>query len=74
MISILAGYLNIYVLTFVRVKPMNPACTPSTAVSNTLINYATEASPKKDAQVLYITLPDAAVHSLQGGRVNPSQS
>ena len=39
---------------------------PSTATSDVLNHYTIEASPKKDAQMAYITAPDAAVHSDRG--------
>ena len=42
----------------------NAVCTYSK--SDVLNHYTTKASPKKDAQVVYITLPDAAVHSIYG--------
>ena len=41
--------------TSVGVKPTNAACAPSTETSDVVNYYATEASPKKDAQVAYIT-------------------
>ena len=37
---------------------------PSTATSDVPKHYTTEASPKEDTQVAYITLPDPAVHSV----------
>ena len=50
--------------TSVGVEPTNAACAPSTATSDVLNHYTIEASPKKDAQLAYITTPDAAVHSV----------
>ena len=46
------------------VEPTNTACAPSSATSDVLNNYTTDASQKEDAQVAYITTPDAAVHSV----------
>ena len=54
-------------MTSVGVEPTNLACAPSTATSDVLNHYTTEAPPpppKKDSQVAYITTPDAAVHSV----------
>ena len=51
---------------FCGVEPMNAVCTASTATSDVLNCYTTEASPKKKAQVGYIKTPDAAVHSVIG--------
>ena len=51
-------------MTSVGVEPTNAVCAPSTAKSDVLNRYTTEASPKKDAQVAYITTLDAAVHSV----------
>ena len=45
-------------------EPTNAACAPSTATSDVLNHYTIEASPKRDAQIAYITAPDAAVHSV----------
>ena len=56
--------------TFVGDEDTNVACAlcveSSTASSDALNHYSTEATPKKDAQVAYITSPDAAVHSVKG--------
>ena len=60
------GIIHINTLIYVGVEPTNAACPPSTATSDVLNHYTTEASPKKDAQVSYITLPNAAVHSEYG--------
>ena len=46
------------ILPSVRVEPTNVASPPSTAMSDTFNHYITKASPKKDAQVAYITKPD----------------
>ena len=54
------------ILTSVRIEPMNAECTPSSATSDAVNHYTTDASPKKDSQVADITKPDAAVHSLKG--------
>ena len=62
--------IHINILTSVRVEPTNAACAPSTATSDVLNHYTMEASPKKDAQVAYITTPDAAVHSVYGFYIN----
>ena len=43
--------IHINSLIFVGVEPTNAACPPSTATSDVLNHYTTEASPKKDAQV-----------------------
>ena len=43
------------ILPSVRVEPTNVASPPSTAMSDTLNHYTTEASPKRDGQVVYIT-------------------
>ena len=51
---------------FCGVEPTNAACAPSTATSDVLNHYTIEASPKKDAQVAYITTADAAVQSVYG--------
>ena len=51
-------------------EPTNTAWAPSTATSDVLNHYTIEASPKKDAQVAYITTPDAAVHSVYGFYIN----
>ena len=48
------------------VEPTNAANAPSTAMSDVLNHYTTEASPKKDAQVACIMTPDTAVHSVYG--------
>ena len=56
--------IHINSLIFVGVEHTNAAYPPSTATSDVLNHYTTEASPNKDAQVSYITLPDAAVHSV----------
>ena len=48
------------------VEPRNAACAPSTATSDALNHFTTEASQKKDAQIANITTPDAAVHSVEG--------
>ena len=61
---------NFLFLTSVGVEPTNAACAPSTARSDVLNHYTIEASPKKDAQVAYITTPDAAVHSVYGFYIN----
>ena len=50
--------------TFVGVEPMYAECGPRTAMSDVLNRNTTEASPKKDAQVVYIITPDTAIHSL----------
>ena len=50
--------------TFVRVEPTNAACVPSTATFDALNHYSIKASPKKDAQIAYVTTPDAEVHSV----------
>ena len=39
-------------------------------ISDVLNHYTIEASTKKDAQVAYITTPDAAVHSVYGFYIN----
>ena len=56
--------IHINISTSVGVEPTNAACAPSTATSDVLNLYIIEASPKKDAQVAYITTPDAAVHCI----------
>ena len=61
---------KIIILSSVGVEPTNAACAPSTATSDVLNHYTIEASPKKDAQVAYITTPDAAVHSVYGFYIN----
>ena len=43
---------------------------PTYATSDVLNHYTIEASLKKDAQVAYITTPDAAVHSVYGFYIN----
>ena len=58
--------IHINISTSVGVEPRNAACAPSTAKSDVLNQYTIEASPKKDAQVAYITTPDAAVHCVYG--------
>ena len=45
-------------LTSVGVEPTNAVCAPSTATSDVLNHYTI------DAQLAYITTPDAAVHSV----------
>ena len=62
--------MHINITTSVGVEPKNKACVPSTATSDVLNHYTTEASPKKDAQVAFITTPDAAVHSVKGFYIN----
>ena len=62
--------IHINISTSVGVEPTNAACAPSTAASGILNYYTIEASPKKDAQVAYITTPDAAVHSVYGFYLN----
>ena len=62
--------IHINISTSVGVEPTNVACAPSTATSDVLNHYTIEASPKKDAQVAYITTPDAAVHSVYGFYIN----
>ena len=62
--------IHINISTSVGVEPMNVAYTPSTAMSDVLNHYTIEASPEKDAQVAYITTPDAAVHSVYGFYIN----
>ena len=49
--------IHINIKTSVVVEPTNVACAPSTATSEVLNHYTTEASSKKDAQVAYITTP-----------------
>ena len=56
--------IHIIILTSVRVEPTNAACALSTATSDALNHCTIEASTKKDAQIAYITTPDAAVHSV----------
>ena len=64
-LSVCSGdIIHIYILRSVRVEPTNAACGPSTATSDALNHYTTEASPKKDAQIVYIVMPDAAVLSV----------
>ena len=58
--------IHINILMSVWVEPTNAACPPSTATSDTLSHYTTDASPQKDAKVVHITKPDAAVHSVYG--------
>ena len=58
--------IHINISTSVGVEPTNAACAPSTATSDVLHLYTIEASLKRDAQVAYITTPDAAVHSVYG--------
>ena len=58
--------IHINISTSVGVEPTNVACAPSTATSDVLNHYTIEASPIKDAQLAYITTPDAAVHSVYG--------
>ena len=57
------------ILLFLGMKT-NVACAPcvesSTASSDALNRYSTEATQKKDAHVAYITSPDAAVLSVKG--------
>ena len=48
------------------VEPTNATGAPSTATSDALNHYTIEASPIKDAQVAYITTPDAAVDYVYG--------
>ena len=62
--------LNLYIYISVGVEPTNAACASSTATSDVLNHYTIEASPKKDAQLAYITTPDAAVHSVYGFYIN----
>ena len=50
--------IHINISTSVGVEPTNAACAPSTATSDVLNHYTIEASPKKDAQLAYITTPD----------------
>ena len=56
--------IHINMLTSVRVEPTNVECALSTSTSDALNYYTTEASSKKDAHVVHITKPDAAVHSV----------
>ena len=49
--------IHINISTSVGVEPTNAACAPSTATSDVLNHYTIEASPKKDAQLAYITTP-----------------
>ena len=58
--------IHFSILKSVRVEPTNAACLPSTATSNALNHYSANASPKKDAQVVHIMKPDAAVHFIYG--------
>ena len=46
---------TLVILTSVRAEPTNAACAPSTATSDALNHYTTEASAKKDAQIAHIT-------------------
>ena len=62
--------IHISISISVGVEPMNAACAPSTATSDVLNHYTIEASPKEDAQVAYITTPDAAVQSVYGFYIN----
>ena len=62
--------IDINILTSVGVESTNAAWANSTATSYVLNHYTIEASPKKDAQVAYITTPDAAVHSVYGFYIN----
>ena len=62
--------IHINISTSVGVEPTNAACAPSTATSDVLNHYTIEASPKQDAQVAYITTPDAAVDSVYGLYIN----
>ena len=47
--------IHINISTSVGGEPTNAACAPSTATSDVLNHYTIEASPKKDAQIAYIT-------------------
>ena len=60
--------IHINISTSVGVEPTNAACAPSTATSDVLNHYTIEAS--RDAQLAYITTPDAAVHSVYGFYIN----
>ena len=62
--------IHINISSSVGVEPTNPACAPSTATSDVPNHYTIEASPNKDAQLAYITTPDAAVHSEYGFYIN----
>ena len=61
---------NMSACTSVGVEPRNVACAPSTATPDAVNHYTIEASPKKDAQVAYITTSDTAVHSVYGFYIN----
>ena len=61
--------IHINISTSVGVEPTNAACAPSTAMSDVLNHYTVEAS-QNDAQLAYITTPDAAVHSVYGFYIN----
>ena len=52
------------------VEPTNATGAPSTATSDALNHYTIEASPIRDAQVTYITTPDAAVDYVYGFYIN----
>ena len=58
--------VHINIFTFARVEPMNAVCAPRTATMMPLTTLLLMHPPKKDAQVPYITSPDAAITTYRG--------